>query len=266
MNAIIYTRFSPRPKKKVAECESCETQEELCRKYAAIQGYEVVAVYADRDVSGGSMKGRPEFLKALEHACREKLILIVYSLSRFARSTTDALLNAKRLNDAGAGLVSIKEQLDTTTPMGRFVYTILAALDQLERERTAERTSDFMRRHQANGRRMSRRVPYGWMEDPTDKRRIVPIPSEQAILHRLRHYRDLGLARRRIGEVLEKEGHLCRGHKWHHTTVRNICARLDEDWYLVEEVAQMKPDVIEDLTERIENHKEITECQTTASN
>jgi DNA invertase Pin-like site-specific DNA recombinase len=65
---------------------------------------------------------------------------------------------------AGADLAVIQENVNTRSPMGRFIFTLFSALAQLEREQNAERTSTAMLRHHAKGRRMTRpeRCPYGW--------------------------------------------------------------------------------------------------------
>ena len=164
--AVIYARFSPRP--NAEECDSVEKQIERCRAYCAGQGYEVVFERFDKDLSGGRADNRPGLQEAIALACQRKAVLCVYSLSRLARCTKDAIDLAERLNAAGADLAVIQENVNTRSPMGRFIFTLFSALAQLEREQIAERTSSAMLRHQAEGRRMTRadRCPYGWRPDP----------------------------------------------------------------------------------------------------
>ena len=87
--AVVYARFSPRP--SAGECDSVEKQIEPCRAYWAGHGYDVLAVYQDKDLSGSRADNRPGLQRAIAKACAQKAILSVYSLSRFARNTKDAI-------------------------------------------------------------------------------------------------------------------------------------------------------------------------------
>jgi site-specific DNA recombinase len=152
--AVLYARFSPRPSPE--ECDSDEKQLERCRAYCVGHGYTVIAEYSDRDLSGGRADNRPGLQAAIAEACARKAVLCVYVLSRLARYTKDAIDLAERLSAAGADLAVIRENVNTRSPMGRFIFTLFSALAQLEREQIAERTSSAMLRLQATGRRMTR--------------------------------------------------------------------------------------------------------------
>jgi site-specific DNA recombinase len=234
--AVIYARFSPRP--NATECESVEMQLERCRAYCAGQGYTVAAEHFDKDLSGGRADNRPGLQAALKAACDRKAVLVVYSLSRLARNTKDALALAERLQRSRADLAAVREQIDTHSPMGRFVFTILAALAELEREQIRDRTSDAMQRHQSTGRRMGRldRAPYGWQPDDEGPRRtgkdgqerparLIPDPEEQAIIGRIRKLFAEGMGLRRIARALDQAGLSCRGRRWHHSTIKTILGR-----------------------------------------
>ena len=138
-----------RPARRRTSATSVEKQIERCRAYAAGHGYTVVAEHADKDLSGGRADNRPGLQKAIAEACRRQAVLVVYSLSRLARNTKDAIDLAERLNAAGADLAVIQENVNTRSPMGRFIFTLFSALAQLEREQIADRTSTAMLRHQA---------------------------------------------------------------------------------------------------------------------
>ena len=81
----------------------------------------------------------------------------------------------------GADLAVIQENVNTRSPMGRFIFTLFSALAQLEREQIAERTSTAMIRHQANGRRMTRedRCPFGWQPSPADPGLLIEQAEEE---------------------------------------------------------------------------------------
>jgi DNA invertase Pin-like site-specific DNA recombinase len=223
--AVLYARFSPRPNPE--ECDSAEKQLERCRAYSEGQGYTVIAAHQDKDLSGGRADNRPGLQKAIDTACDRKAVLCVYSLSRLARCTKDAIDLAERLSAAGADLAVIQEHVNTRSPMGRFIFTLFSALAQLEREQIAERTSTAMLRHQAKGRRMTRpdRCPYGWRPDASDPALLVEDAEEQAVIGRIRDDHRVGRGLREIARRLDLAGVACRGGRWSHTTVRSVLSR-----------------------------------------
>lgn len=222
MNAIIYARFSPRP--NVAECESILTQIERATAYCAANGLTIEATYQDENLSGARADNRPGLQSALDHACRSKAVLIVYSLSRLARNTKDAIEIVERIDHAGAHLASLHEKIDTTSASGRLFFKIMAALAEFEREIIAERTSDAMLRHQASGRRMSDRIPYGFQRDPERPAFLVVNEEEQVNIAQIKRLRHSGLKLREICREMQSRTAF-RGGRWHHVTVRRILQR-----------------------------------------
>jgi len=213
------------------ECDSVEKQIERCSAYCKGHGYEVVAVYHDKDLSGSRADNRPGLQEAVAAACTRKAVLCVHSLSRLTRCTKDAIDLAERLNAAGADLAVIQESVNTRSPMGRFIFTLFSALAQLEREQISERTSVAMRRHQANGRRMTRadRCPYGWRPDPNDPKRLIEDPDEQAIMATtIQALRREGKGPRAIARSLHDTRLRCRGKAWSHSAVRSILRRYGQ--------------------------------------
>lgn len=90
------------------------------------------------DKASGKNTNRPEFQKMLDYV-REGDVLYVESISRLSRSIRDLLRTVDELEGKGVKFVSNKENIDTSTPQGRFVLTIFAALAELEREQTRQR-------------------------------------------------------------------------------------------------------------------------------
>lgn len=239
--AIIYTRFSPRP--DVDTSMSCEFQEQKCREYCKLYDIDVLAVYYDKNISGKRADNRPGLQNAMVHVCKERGVLVVYSLARFARSTKDAIVMSETLKKNNADLAMVTENIDTSTPFGRFYYVVAAAFGQLERETTAERTSVALKHRQDKGFRVSRRTPYGYMLDPANPKkiikdrktgniktipcRIIQNPDEQVVVNVI-----IGLHNRgfRIVEILH---HLQDndikpriGTKmWQHSTINKIIKR-----------------------------------------
>ena len=100
----------------------------------------VEKVYIEK-VSGKSRDARPE-LAAMMNFVREGDIVIVESISRFARSTRDLLTLVEELKEKGVEFISQKESIDTTTPQGEFMMTVFGAMAQLEREQTLQRQKE----------------------------------------------------------------------------------------------------------------------------
>lgn len=99
----------------------------------------------------GTKSTRPEYQKMLD-TLRPGDVLVVDSFSRLSRSTKDLLEVVERLTTAGIHLVSLKEQLDTTTATGKLMLTMLSALSQFERDLISERTKDGLKAARARGR------------------------------------------------------------------------------------------------------------------
>ena len=138
MQAIGYVRVSTDA--QAPEGVSLAAQRARIRAWAASRGSKLVAIHADEGISGKRADNRPGLQAALEDACRAKGVLVAHDLTRLARSTRDAIDIADRLRRAGAQLCLTSGDIDTTTPSGEFVFTLFAALGQLERRQTAERT------------------------------------------------------------------------------------------------------------------------------
>ncbi len=222
--SVIYARFSPRP--NGAEVDTIEAQIAKCRAYCAAQGWEVIGTFDDQELSGASIEGRSGLASALEMCCANKSALVVYSLSRLARNTADAISISQRLNKAEADLVSVAEKLDTTSPMGKCMFAIMAAMAQLEREQTSQRTSDAMRHYQKEGRRMSSRLPYGWKPDPRNDKLMIKCEKEQATIQQMIALRRKMFSLREIARALEDSGFKSRtGGDWCHVTIGDILKR-----------------------------------------
>ena len=77
---------------------------------------------------------------AIEEACKTKSALVVYSLSRLARSTKDTIAIGEQLDKAGADLVSLSEKIDTTSAAGKMIFRMLAVMADFEKDQISERT------------------------------------------------------------------------------------------------------------------------------
>ena len=152
-----------------------------CRAYADAYGHKIVEQGCDLDVSGGVMT-RPTFDRFLAKIEAGKADgLIVAKLDRFARSNVGALVAIEKIESAGGTLISVGEQIDSSTPSGRFLRTILFAAAEWERERIGEQWFTARSAAVERGIHVSRHAPPGYLKGPkTDDendRRLVPDPE-----------------------------------------------------------------------------------------
>lgn len=113
------------------------TDQNLDRQLDALKEQGCDTIYQEKMT--GTKADRPEFQRVLS-TLREGDTLVVESFSRLSRSTKDLLEIAEKLTQMGVNLISLKEQLDTTTATGKMMLTMLSALSQFERDIIAERT------------------------------------------------------------------------------------------------------------------------------
>lgn len=137
MKVIGYIRVSTTG--QAEEGISLAGQRDRIHKWAELNEGEVIAIYEDAGLSGGSTANRPGLESALS-AARKGDALVSYSISRLARSTRDMLDIADRLERQGADLVSLSEKIDTTSAAGRMIFRMLAVLAEFERDQVSERT------------------------------------------------------------------------------------------------------------------------------
>ena len=159
MKIAIYSRKS----KFTEEGESIENQINMCVKYAeTMLGITDYEVYEDEGFSGGNTN-RPNFQKLIRDIKRKKFThLICYRLDRISRNVADFTNTLEILNKYNCAFISIKEQFDTSTAMGRAMMNISATFAQLERETIAERIRDNLRELAKTGRWLGGPAPLGY--------------------------------------------------------------------------------------------------------
>jgi len=219
-SVIGYVRVSSED--QAANGVSLDAQRHRLRAYADAHGLRLVAVEADEGISAKRTANRPGLQKALERLRKHEACgLVAVKLDRLSRTTRDVLDLVSLAEKEGWALHSIEERLDTGSPHGKFVVTVLAALAQMEREQIGARTKSAMNELRRQGRKTSSRPPFGF--EHVDGR-AVPVESEQAILKRMLALREAGLGGHRIAETLNAEGpgNPRTGRPWHYGTVRAI--------------------------------------------
>ncbi len=220
MRVIGYLRVST-----VVQAEegvSLQAQESKIRAWADLNGYDEVVIMTEAGISGKRADNREALQKALQ-AVGKGDTLIVYSLSRLARSTKDTLEIAETLNKKGADLVSISERIDTTNAAGKMVFRMLAVLGEFERDQISERTKAALAHKKAKGERTGT-VKYGCRLS-NDGRSLIADPYEQALVEKAKELKASGLSLRKIGAALEVEGYTARnGGGFEAQQIKNILA------------------------------------------
>jgi site-specific DNA recombinase len=203
---------------------SLENQKERIAAWCVASGLVLDCVYVET-MSGARATNRPVLQEALSAVCRARGVLVVHSLSRLARSVRDTLDIAERLERAGANLASLSERIDTSSAVGKMVFRLLSTLNEFERDQLAERTESAMAHLRRNGRRISRRIPFGY-DLALDGRSLAFNGQEQAVLARISGLRASGSSYSRIAAELAASGVPTKeGGVWHPATVRQIVER-----------------------------------------
>jgi DNA invertase Pin-like site-specific DNA recombinase len=126
------------------------------REYCPRRGWTIVDEYVDVGISGTKEK-RPELDRLLADAHRRRFdVVVVWRFDRFARSVSHLLRALENFQALGIEFVSLSEQLDTSTPTGKMVFTVLGAVAELERSLIVERVKAGLRNARAKGKKLGR--------------------------------------------------------------------------------------------------------------
>jgi DNA invertase Pin-like site-specific DNA recombinase len=151
MKIALYARVSTTDKGQDPEMQLREL-----REYCQRRQLEVVREYVDNGISG-SKESRPELNRLMADANRRKFgAVLVWKFDRFARSTSHLLKALETFQSLKIDFVSLTEGIDTSTPVGAMVFTILGAVGQMERELIRERIRAGVRNARAKGKRLGR--------------------------------------------------------------------------------------------------------------
>jgi DNA invertase Pin-like site-specific DNA recombinase len=114
-------------------------------------------LFTDENISGAKVS-RPSLDRLMVSIKKgEFSTLVVYSFSRFARSTTHLLSALEEMKKSETEFISITEKIETSSPMGRCFFTVIAAIGQLERELIVERVKNGLRNAKAKGKQIGRK-------------------------------------------------------------------------------------------------------------
>jgi DNA invertase Pin-like site-specific DNA recombinase len=132
------------------------TQAVALLEYAQHRGFEITAEYRDEGISG-SKDSRPALDRLMKDARARKFdVIVVARFDRFARSVSHLLRALEEFCHLGVDFVSLSESIDTSTPMGKMIFTVLGAVAELERNLIKERVQMGISRVRKQGKRLGR--------------------------------------------------------------------------------------------------------------
>ena len=164
--AAIYARVS------TLAGQSPQMQLDVLREYAGRRGLSIAGEFVDHGVSGARDQ-RPELDRLMAGARQRAFdVVLVYRFDRFARGVRHLVTAPEEFQALGVEFVSYSESLDTSTPMGRAMFAIVAALAALERDLIVERSVEGQRRARARGTHVGR------PRLQVDEERVVQLRAE----------------------------------------------------------------------------------------
>lgn len=215
MQAIIYTRVST--EEQAQSGLGLQAQLAKCTGVCAARGWTITSIASDEGVSGKvPAADRPAFSEGLRQLCASKagtMVLVVSKLDRLARSAFDLLWLRREAERCGFALLILDPEVDTTTPAGRFQFTVMAGVAELERDLIAQRTKEALAAKKARGARLGR-----------------PITLPAGVRARVGELRATSLSMAKVAEALNAEG-LTQGNgaAWTKSAVARVLRSLDLD-------------------------------------
>ena len=189
MRIAIYARVSTTD-------QSTESQLLDLRRYTRERGWTLFKEYVDEGISG-TKDSRPALNELMNDAKKRRFdVVLVWRFDRFARSTKHLILALEEFKNLGVDFISYQENIDTSSPLGSAIFTIISAVAQLERDIIAERVRAGLRRAKENGKKLGR---------PTvkvDVEKVLQMRSQGMSLRALA--REAGISRTSVASILKR--------------------------------------------------------------
>jgi len=180
--------------------QSTESQLLDLRRYTRERGWTIFKEYCDNGISG-TKDNRPALNQLMDDAKKRRFgVVLVWRFDRFARSTKHLILALEEFRNLGVDFVSYQENIDTSSPLGSAIFTIISAVAQLERDIIRERVKMGLRRARENGKRLGR--PQGTSLDIEAASRLR---REGMGLRQIAE--KLGSSKTTVGRVLAERSH-----------------------------------------------------------
>ena len=136
--------------------QSVDMQVSDLERYSRERGFNVFGIYKDNGISG-TKDNRPGLNQLMDDARKRKFdMVLVWRFDRWARSSKHLVNSLHEFRNLGIDFISYQENIDTSSPLGEAIFTIISAMSTLERDIIAERVKGGLRKARANGKRLGR--------------------------------------------------------------------------------------------------------------
>ena len=136
--------------------QSTDSQLLDLRRYVSERQWHIFKEYCDNGISG-TKDSRPALDELMDAARKRRFdTVLVWRFDRFARSTKHLILALEEFRNLGVDFISYQENIDTSSPLGSAIFTIISAVAQLEKDIIAERVKAGLRRARENGKKLGR--------------------------------------------------------------------------------------------------------------
>jgi len=174
--------------------QSTDSQLLDLRRYVRERRWNIYKEYVDEGISG-TKDSRPALNELMNDAKKRRFdVVLVWRFDRFARSTKHLILALEEFKNLGIDFVSYQENIDTSSPLGSAIFTIISAVAQLERDIIAERVKAGLRKAVENGKKLGR------PRTSVDPNEIYRLRS-QGLSHRA-IASQLGISHSTVGQLL----------------------------------------------------------------
>ncbi|WP_010279078.1 recombinase family protein [Paenibacillus senegalensis] len=208
LKAVMYVRVSTEEQAKEGYSVSAQIAE--IKRYAELNGYEIIDEYIDEGASGKNISGRPQMNRLLKDSNQQKFgVVIIYKIDRLARKLMDSLKIYETLERNKVSLISLNEKFDTTTAFGRTIFQMSCSFAELERNSIVERVKLGMDQRATEGKFNGGRVlGYNNIE-----KKLVINDSEAVIVRKIFDYANQGLGFKAITRRLNETGYRTKNDK-----------------------------------------------------
>lgn len=225
MRAAAYARVSSQEQ---IEGTSLKNQEDQIRAYCTMKGITLAGLFIDAGVSGGKpIAERPEGCRLVDMVDSGEVdCVVIVKLDRAFRNVVDCLTTVTAWEQRNVALHIIDlggNSIDTTSPAGRFMLTVLSAAGEMERGMIRDRCNSGRAARKAENKRIGE-LPFGY--ELGENNRLVENPEEQRILGIIRELRAAGQSLRNIADHLNSEGFRAKKNgAWTHSSVNSVLRR-----------------------------------------